>query len=66
MLIEKFPIEMRRMKMMTDRANAICLLEILREYSDEDHILAMRDIIQKMNTLYDLQPDRIIRLYYVI
>lgn len=44
--------------MMTDRANAICLLEILREYSDEEHILAMRDLIQKMNALYDLKPDR--------
>lgn len=44
--------------MMTDRANAICLLEILREYSDEEHIMAMRDIIQKMNALYDLKPDR--------
>ena len=44
--------------MMTDRANAICLLEILREYSDEEHILAMRDLIQKMNSLYDLKPDR--------
>lgn len=44
--------------MMTDRANAICLLGILREYSDEEHILAMRDIIQKMNVHYDLKPDR--------
>ena len=44
--------------MMTDRANAICLLEILREYSDEEHILAMRDLIQKMNAIYDLKPDR--------
>lgn len=44
--------------MMTDRANAICLLEILREYSDEEHTLAMRDLIQKMNALYDLKPDR--------
>ncbi len=43
---------------MTDRANAICLLEILREYSDEEHPLAMRDIIQKMNVIYDLKPDR--------
>ena len=44
--------------MMTDRANAICLLEILKEYSDEDNILAMRDIINKMNVIYDLKPDR--------
>lgn len=44
--------------MVTDRANAICLLEILREYSDEQHVLPMRDIIQKMNNLYDINPDR--------
>lgn len=44
--------------MMTERANTICLLEILREYSDAEHILSMREIIQKMNTIYDLKPDR--------
>lgn len=44
--------------MMTDRANAICLLEILKEYSDENHPLAMREIIKKMNVIYDLKPDR--------
>ena len=44
--------------MVTDRANAICLLEILKEYSDEDNILQMKDIISKMNMIYDLKPDR--------
>ena len=44
--------------MITDRANAICLLEILREYSDSNHILGMKDIISKMNTLYGIHPDR--------
>ncbi len=44
--------------MLTDRANAICLLEILKEYSDEQHILRMRDIISKMNNIYALKPDR--------
>lgn len=44
--------------MVTDRANAICLLEILKEYSDEDNILQMKDIITKMNMIYDLKPDR--------
>lgn len=44
--------------MVTDRANAICLLEILKEYSDEDNILQMKDIISKMNIIYDLKPDR--------
>lgn len=44
--------------MVTDRANAICLLEILKEYSDEDNILQMKDIISKMNIIYDINPDR--------
>lgn len=44
--------------MITDRANAICLLEILREYSDCDNIMQMKDIIKKMNTLYGINPDR--------
>lgn len=44
--------------MITDRANAICLLEILREYSDSNNILGMKDIISKMNTIYGIHPDR--------
>lgn len=44
--------------MITDRANAICLLEILREYSDEQHILSMKDLISKLNAIYGLKPDR--------
>lgn len=44
--------------MFTDKANAICLLNVLKEYSDEKHILSMRDIISKMNSIYDLRPDR--------
>ena len=44
--------------MLTDRANAICLLEILKEFSDEDNILQMKDIISKMDVIYDLKPDR--------
>ena len=43
---------------MTERGNAICLLHILREYSDENHILPMRDLIGKMSALYGLSPDR--------
>lgn len=42
----------------TDRANAICLLEILKKYSDEDSILQMKDIVSKMNMIYGIHPDR--------
>lgn len=44
--------------MVTDRANAVCLLEILLEYSDDEHILPMREIIAKMNAEYGIKPDR--------
>lgn len=44
--------------MITERANAICLLEILREYSDEQHILSMKELISKLNAIYGLKPDR--------
>lgn len=44
--------------MLTDRANAICLLKILQEYSDENHIMPMREIISKLNSVYDIKIDR--------
>ena len=44
--------------MLTDKAYAICILKILEEYSDEEHILQMKDIISKLKAYYDLSPDR--------
>ena len=44
--------------MLTEKANAICLLEVLREYSDAEHILPMREIIGKMQSLYGIRIDR--------
>ncbi len=44
--------------MTINRAGAICLYEILREYSDSDHILRMPDIIAKMKTIYGITADR--------
>ena len=44
--------------MLTEKANAICLLEVLREYSDAEHILPMREIIGKMQSLYGIKIDR--------
>ena len=44
--------------MITDRANAICLLELLKEYSDSDNILGMKDILSKMQMIYGIKPDR--------
>ena len=44
--------------MLSNRANAICVLEILKEYSDADHILQMQDIIAKMKNVYAMDVDR--------
>lgn len=44
--------------MLTEKSIAICLLEILKEYSDENHILSMSEIISKINGRYGLTPDR--------
>ena len=44
--------------MITDKAITICLLEVLKEYSDEENIMTMKDILAKMNILYGLKPDR--------
>ena len=44
--------------MLTERANAICLLRILQDYLDAEHILPMREIISKLRAVYDLTVDR--------
>ena len=43
---------------LTSKANTICLLEILKEYSDEENILTMSEIIQKMHSLYGITIER--------
>lgn len=44
--------------MFTDKANVICLLNIFKEYSDEKHILSMKEIIANMKSIYDIDIDR--------
>ena len=44
--------------MISEKANALCILNILHEYSDEEHIMQMKDIIDRMNKDYGLNPDR--------
>lgn len=44
--------------MLTEKAIAICLLEVLKEYSDERHIMTRSEITAKIKTLYGLEPDR--------
>lgn len=43
---------------LTAKANTVCLLEILKEYSDCDNILKMKEIIEKMKYIYGLSVDR--------
>ena len=38
--------------MLTEKAITICLLEVLREYSDENHILSMGEIISRIDGRY--------------
>lgn len=51
-------IHTRNFAMLTEKAITICLLEVLREFSDENHILSMGEIISKLNGRYGLKPDR--------
>lgn len=44
--------------MFSSRANAICLLHILQKYSDENHILPMREIQSKLKSSYGIEVDR--------
>lgn len=41
-----------------DKANPIYLLQILREYSDEAHILSMHEIMEKLRSIYHCEADR--------
>ncbi len=43
--------------MLTNKSNMICTLQILREYSDKNHILTMREIIGKMKSVYNMKVD---------
>lgn len=44
--------------MLTEKAITICLLDVLCEYSDENYILSMGEIISKINARYGLNSDR--------
>ncbi len=43
---------------LTAKANTVCLLEVLTEYSDRDNILKMGDIMRHMDEDYGLKLDR--------
>jgi len=44
--------------MATDRTNILCILKILEEYSDAEHMMTASDIIKKYQAQYDAKLDR--------
>jgi predicted DNA-binding transcriptional regulator YafY len=44
--------------MLTEKTYILCILEILIKYSDSDHILSVKDIQEKLRTIYDINADR--------
>lgn len=44
--------------MLTEKTNILCILDILKKYSDSDHILSLGEIQKKLKSIYDLEADR--------
>ncbi len=44
--------------MLTAKANVICTLMVLRDWSDENHILTMAEMREKLHAVYGLEVDR--------
>lgn len=47
-----------RKQMISQKATLLCIYEILKEYSDEKHILSAEDIRKKLKTIYDVDMER--------
>ncbi len=43
---------------LTDKANTLCLYRILAQYSDDEHVLTMRDIMARYEADYSMKIDR--------
>ena len=44
--------------MIAQKATILCLCEILKKYSDENHILSAEKIREKLKIIYDVDIDR--------
>lgn len=44
--------------MLINKSKQICILNILREYSNEEYIMQMKGIISKINVIYGIGVDR--------
>jgi predicted DNA-binding transcriptional regulator YafY len=44
--------------MLAEKTYILCILSILQKYSDADHILTIKDILNKMKSIYGIELDR--------
>lgn len=44
--------------MRPQKSGTLCLLKILYDFSDDEHILSMKDILKKLEELYDIKTER--------
>ena len=44
--------------MVSQKATALCIYEILKQYSDESHILSTEKIREKLKIIYDVDMER--------
>lgn len=44
--------------MIAQKATILCLCEILKKYSDENHILSAEKIREKLKIIYDVDMER--------
>jgi predicted DNA-binding transcriptional regulator YafY len=44
--------------MLTEKTYILCILSVLQIHSDADHILSIKDLIQKIHGIYDIHVDR--------
>lgn len=44
--------------MFTEKTYILCILKILQQYSDSDHILTAKEIMAKLKVIYDIDVDR--------
>lgn len=44
--------------MLTEKTYILCVLDILTKYSDPDHTLTAKDILEKLKILYNIEADR--------
>lgn len=44
--------------MLSTKANILCLYDVLKRFSDEDHPISVDRIIEKLHIIYDIDMER--------